>query len=70
MSISMLRQNIELLNEVSKKYQELINKGSVSISSLELKKIKETLDKFKTYIKFLTANIEQLIKEEQEMLNK
>lgn len=66
----MLRQNIELLNEVSKRYQGLVNKSGVSISSLELKKIKETLDKFKTYIRFLTMNIEQLIKEEQEMLNK
>ena len=66
----MLRQNIELLNEVSKRYQELVNRGNVSVGSTELKKIKEALDKFKSYIRFLTMNIEQLIKEEQEILNK
>ena len=65
MSISMLKQNIELLAEVSKKYQELLSQGEVNISSTEIKKIKENLETFKNYIKFLTANIEQLIREEE-----
>lgn len=70
MSLSMLKQNIELLNEVSKKYQELMSSANISMPSAELKKIGETLNRFKTYIRFLTVNIQQLIKEEQETLSK
>lgn len=70
MSLSMLKQNIELLIEVSKKYQELANISEVSSSGAEIKKIKEALEKFKIYIKFLTSNIEQLIREERENFTK
>ena len=65
MSISMLKQNIELLAEVSKRFQELLSRGDINISGAEIKKIKENLETFKNYIKFLTANIEQLIREEE-----
>jgi len=65
MKLSMLRQNIELLNEVSIKYNDLINRRNVTSSSTELKKIGEIVSRFKTYIKFLTTNVEQLIKEEE-----
>lgn len=65
MTLSMLRQNIELLNEVSKKYQELVGKRGTTLSGAEIKNLKDSLETFKSYIKFLTANIEQLIREEE-----
>lgn len=65
----MLKQNIELLSEVSKRYQELLGHGDINLSSMEIKKIRENLETFKNYIKFLTANIEQLIREEEGNLN-
>jgi len=61
----MLRQNIELLKEVSKKYQSAMEKTQINLSRSEKKRVEENLKKFKKYIKFLTSNINEIVKEEE-----